>query len=61
MGTLLTFQPSSRETRAPSSSEGPPQAEMGKLLLFTGIRYERTPDAEEEKSRRRRVRSRRRT
>jgi hypothetical protein len=34
---------------------------MGKLLLFTGIRYERTPDTEEEKPRRRRVRSRRRT
>jgi hypothetical protein len=56
MGTLLTFQPSSREARPHAS-----QAEMGKLLLFTGIRYERTPDTEEEKPRRRRVKSRRRT
>jgi len=34
---------------------------MGKLLLFTGIRYERMPDTEEEKPPRRRVKSRRRT
>jgi hypothetical protein len=32
---------------------------MGKLLLFTGIRYEREPEPGEEKPRRRRVRSRR--
>ncbi len=56
MGTLLTFQPSSRDTRTHA-----PQADMGKLLLFTGIRYERAPDADEEKPRRRRVKSRRRT
>lgn len=54
MGTLLTFQSLPREPRAPV-----PGAEMGKLLLFTGIRYEREPETEEEKPRRRRVRSRR--
>jgi hypothetical protein len=56
MGTLLTFQPTHREQRTYA-----PGAEMGKLLLFTGIRYEREPETEEEKPRRRRVRSRRRT
>jgi hypothetical protein len=57
MGTLLRFQPPSREERTHA-----PQAELGKLLLFTGIRYERAPETEEEeKPRRRRVRSRRRT
>lgn len=56
MGTLLTFQLQSRETRPAA-----PNAEMGKLLLFTGIRYEREPDTDEEKPRRRRVKSRRRT
>ncbi len=56
MGTLLTFQSLPREQRPQA-----PGAEMGKLLLFTGIRYEREPETEEEKPRRRRVRSRRRT
>jgi hypothetical protein len=55
MGTLLTFQPSPRDPRSYA-----PQAEKGKLLLFTGIRYERASETEEEeKPRRRRVRSRR--
>jgi len=36
MGTLLTFQPSAHPVRPAL-----PPAEMGKLLLFTGVRYER--------------------
>lgn len=56
MGTLLTFQTLPREPRAHA-----PGAEMGRLLLFTGIRYEREPETDEEKPPRRRVRSRRRT
>ena len=58
MGTLLKFQ-----TSLPGSRATAPSADMGKLLLFTGIRYERTDGAEkpDERKRRRRVRSRRRT
>jgi hypothetical protein len=58
MGTLLTFHPSLHGPRSNA-----PSAEMGKLLLFTGIRYDRTDGAEkpDERPRGRRVRSRRRT
>jgi hypothetical protein len=56
MGTLLTFQPSLHGSRNIA-----PAAETGKLLLFTGIRYERTDGADkpDERKRGRRVRSRR--
>jgi hypothetical protein len=58
MGNVLTFQPSLHGPRTTA-----PGLEMGKLLLFTGIRYERTADAvkPDENPRGRRVRSRRRT
>ena len=56
MGTLLMFQPA-QTVRASA-----PAMEMGKLLLFTGIRYERTDGTDQgEKKRGRRVKSRRRT
>lgn len=57
MGTLLSFQLLPPRGQRPCA----PDADMGKLLLFTGIRYEREPETEEEKPRRRRVKSRRRT
>jgi hypothetical protein len=58
MGTLLTFQPNQHAMRSSA-----PSPEMGKLLLFTGVRYERagTTDTQDEKKRTRRVKSRRRT
>lgn len=58
MGTLLTFQPSLHGTKSAGATE-----EMGKLLLFTGVRYERSvpvADQPAEKSRGGRARSRRR-
>ena len=58
MGTLLTFQPSLHGPRPAA-----PSAEMGKLLLFTGVRYERAGEGEKagERPKGRRVKSRRRT
>lgn len=40
MGTILTFQAQAHTTRPQAS-----RAEMGKLLLFTGVRYERVDEA----------------
>ena len=58
MGTVLTFQPSLHNARSTA-----PGAEMGKLLLFTGIRYDRSGEDETagQRSKGRRAKARRRT
>ena len=58
MGTLLTFQPSLHHARPAT-----PDAEMGKLLLFTGVRYDRSGegDTASQPSKGRRAKARRRT
>lgn len=55
MGTLLTFQIPPRDPKPAS-----PEAGMGKLLLFTGVRYERNEKDDTPKPSAKGVRSRRR-